>query len=124
MDTAAKNVLGTELQSCSAQPLTGYYRDGCCHTGPQDSGRHVVCAQMTDEFLNFTAGKGNDLITPQPHFQFPGLKAGDRWCLCAIRWREAYEAGYAPPVILESCHEQALQYTSLEALKSHQLILS
>lgn len=121
MDTAAKNVLGTELQTCSTDPLTGYYRNGCCHTGPQDSGRHVICAQMTDEFLNFSAGKGNDLITPQPPFQFPGLQAGDRWCLCALRWREAFQAGVAPPVILAATHEQVLQYVTLEMLRAHEL---
>lgn len=121
MDIAAKNVLGTELQVCSTDPLTGYYRNGCCHTGPQDSGRHVICAQMTDEFLRFTAGRGNDLITPQPHYQFPGLKAGDRWCLCALRWREAFEAGVAPPVILAATHAQVLQYVTLEMLRAHEL---
>lgn len=121
MDTSAKNVLGTELQTCSTNPLTGYYRNGCCHTGPQDSGRHVICAQMTEEFLHFTASKGNDLMTPQPHYQFPGLKVGDRWCLCALRWREAYEAGVAPPVILAATHAQVLQYVTIDMLHAHEL---
>jgi uncharacterized protein (DUF2237 family) len=124
MDTAAKNVLGTELQSCSTQPLTGFYRNGCCHTGPQDTGRHLVCAQMTSEFLTFSAGKGNDLMTPLPAFQFPGLQAGDRWCLCALRWREAFEAGVAPPVILAATHEQVLRYVTMEMLTTHQLSIS
>jgi uncharacterized protein (DUF2237 family) len=115
----AKNVLGGELQLCCAAPLTGFYRDGHCHTGPEDHGRHVVCAVMTDEFLEFSRSRGNDLITPRPEYRFPGLKAGDRWCLCALRWKEAYEAEVAPPVILESSHENALRYVELEALRHH-----
>lgn len=117
----AKNVLGEELKSCCFDPLTGFYRDGFCHTGPQDSGRHLVCARMTDDFLEFSRSRGNDLITPYPAYNFPGLKAGDQWCLCALRWREAFRAGVAPPVILEACHEKALAYVTLETLQEHRL---
>ena len=111
-----KNVLGGRLQPCSSSTnkTTGFFRDGSCRTGPTDSGTHVVCAIMTDEFLQFTKSKGNDLITPQ--LGFPGLKAGDKWCLCALRWQEAFEAGKAPPVILESTHESALTYIPKETL--------
>ncbi|MCS6968443.1 MAG: DUF2237 domain-containing protein [Cytophagales bacterium] len=115
----AKNVLGTELQACSFFPLTGYYRDGCCHTGEDDVGMHMVCAIVTDEFLQFTRQKGNDLITPRPEWNFPGLKAGDRWCLCVSRWIEAYHAKVAPPVVLEATHEKTLQYISLDILIEH-----
>ncbi|MEL7021265.1 MAG: DUF2237 domain-containing protein [Bacteroidota bacterium] len=118
---AAKNVLGTDLQSCCFEPKTGYYRDGFCHTGPTDRGIHVVCAEMTDEFLQYSKSKGNDLITPFPQFGFPGLKAGDKWCLCAARWEEARRAGAAPPVVLESTHAKALTITTLEHLKAHEL---
>ncbi len=114
---AAKNVLGTELKSCCTDPMTGYYRDGVCNTGPTDSGRHVVCAEMTQEFLDFTKAQGNDLCTALPQYNFPGLKAGDRWCLCAVRWKEAYDAGKAPKVILESTHAKALDYVKMEALR-------
>src|SRR5687768_9067794 len=96
----ARNVLGDELQSCSEYPLTGFYRDGCCNTGSGDLGVHVVCAEMTEEFLLFSASRGNDLSTPMPDYGFPGLNPGDRWCLCAARWQEAFEAGFAPPVVL------------------------
>ncbi len=116
---STRNVLGSRLERCSTDPLTGFYRDGCCHTGPQDSGRHVVCAEMTEEFLAFTRSRGNDLSTPRPQWQFPGLKPGDRWCLCALRWREALEAGLAPPVHLEATHTKALEYVSLEELQAH-----
>jgi uncharacterized protein (DUF2237 family) len=112
-------VLGGPLGVCSEQPLTGFYRDGCCHTGPQDTGKHVVCAVMTAEFLAFTKSRGNDLSTPVPAYRFPGLKPGDRWCLCALRWREAYEAGAAPPVVLEATNAAALRYVPLEALRAH-----
>ncbi|CAH1001242.1 hypothetical protein LEM8419_02141 [Neolewinella maritima] len=112
-----KNVLGTALQGCCTDPMTGFYRDGVCRTGPQDTGRHVVCAVMTEEFLTFTKSRGNDLSTPVPAYAFPGLKPGDGWCLCALRWKEAYEAGMAPPVRLEATHESALKYVSLEALR-------
>ncbi len=118
----AKNVLGGELQVCSLNPMTGFYRDGCCHTGASDYGVHVVCAQVTEEFLAFSKSRGNDLITPAPMYNFPGLKPGDRWCLCAGRWREALEAGVAPPVILEATHISALEHISLEDLKAHQLL--
>jgi uncharacterized protein (DUF2237 family) len=118
----AKNVLQTELQSCCTDPMTGFYRNGYCHTGPQDTGRHVVCAVMTAEFLAFSKSKGNDLITPIPHYQFPGLKPGDQWCLCALRWKEAFEAGVAPPVVLEATHEKALEYVAFEDLLEHKLV--
>lgn len=124
MDTNAKNVLGTELISCSTSPLTGFYRNDCCHTGPQDTGRHLVCAQMTEAFLTFSAARDNDLMTPLPQFQFPGLQAGDRWCLCVLRWREAYDAGVAPPVILAATHLQVLRYVTLEMLATHELSTS
>ncbi|RME97529.1 MAG: DUF2237 domain-containing protein [Bacteroidetes bacterium] len=113
------NVFGQPLEACSLTPLTGFYRDGCCATGPQDTGRHVICAIMTEEFLQFSLGRGNDLITPQPAYRFPGLQAGDRWCLCALRWREALEAKVAPPVILESTHAAALRYVSMDDLLAH-----
>ena len=115
----AKNVLGGELEECSRNPLTGFYRDGCCNTGPDDLGVHVVCAQMTREFLEFSRSQGNDLISPG--FSFPGLKPGDRWCLCAARWYEAWEAGVAPPVILAATHEAVLQSIPLDLLKAHAL---
>jgi uncharacterized protein len=117
----AKNVLGTPLQSCSTQPLTGFTRNGCCETGPEDIGNHTVCAQVTEEFLAFSQSRGNDLSTPRPEYGFDGLKAGDRWCLCAARWHEAAEAGFAPPVILEATHERALEIVSLGDLKYHEL---
>ncbi|MDX2303109.1 MAG: DUF2237 domain-containing protein [Microscillaceae bacterium] len=115
----AKNVFGQPLEPCSLSPLTGFYRDGCCNTDEYDRGSHVICAQVTQEFLEFSLSKGNDLIKPLLIYNFPGLKPGDRWCLCALRWREALEAGLAPPVILESTHEAALQYVSLEDLQAH-----
>ena len=115
------NVLGTPLKPCCTDPLTGFYRDGICRTGPLDTGRHVVCAVMTEEFLTFTKARGNDLSTPVPAYDFPGLKPGDGWCLCALRWKEAYEAGVAPPVRLEATHEAALRYVSLEALRENQV---
>jgi uncharacterized protein (DUF2237 family) len=119
--TAARNVLGGALQDCSHDPLTGFFRDGCCHTGPQDVGRHLVCARVTEEFLAFSLARGNDLVTPRPEFGFPGLKPGDQWCLCALRWKEAYEAGCAPPVRLDATHENALQFLELAALTAHAL---
>lgn len=115
----ASNVMGTELEPCSHDPLTGFYRDGCCNTGGEDLGVHVVCARMTDEFLAFSAAVGNDLSTPVPAFGFPGLRAGDQWCLCASRWAEALEAGVAPPVVLASTHVAALEYVSREDLRAH-----
>ncbi|CCQ52616.1 DUF2237 family protein [Crocosphaera watsonii WH 8501] len=116
-----KNVLGTDLQLCCSNPMTGYYRDGYCRTGGQDFGVHVVCAQMTAEFLTFTKQQGNDLSTPIPAYDFPGLKPGDRWCLCASRWQEAKEAGVAPPVILDATHIRALEVVSLDELKQYAL---
>lgn len=112
-----KNVLGGPLTCCCTRPLTGFYRDGFCRTDEQDQGRHVVCAIMTEAFLTFTRQRGNDLTTPRPDYQFPGLKPGDRWCLCALRWREAHDAGMAPPVLLACTHERALQYIPIEALR-------
>jgi uncharacterized protein (DUF2237 family) len=122
--TNATNVLGTALLACSTEPMTGYYRDGCCNTGGGDMGVHVVCAQMTAEFLAFTKAQGNDLSTPVPAFQFPGLKPGDRWCLCAGRWQEALEAGVAPPVVLGATHAAALEHVNLSDLKDHALDLA
>ena len=116
---SATNVLGTELVPCSTDPMTGFYRDGCCTTGGGDMGVHVVCAQMTAEFLAYTQAQGNDLSTPVPAFQFPGLKPGDRWCLCAARWQEALEAGVAPPVVLEATHAAAVEHVSLADLKTY-----
>ncbi len=116
--TGEKNVLGTDLVIAGTTPLTGYYRDGFCSTGNADRGVHVIAATITDEFLQFSKSKGNDLITPMPQYNFPGLKAGDCWCLCASRWKEAYDAGVAPPVILEATHERALDFASIDALKS------
>lgn len=115
----AKNVLGRELQPCSVDPMTGFYRDGCCHTGEGDIGLHIVCAQMTEEFLEFSTSRGNDLVTPNPMFGFPGLKPGDRWCLCAQRWKEAFAAGVAPPVLLEATHISTLEFVDLEDLQRH-----
>lgn len=116
---AAKNVLGGELQSCSTDPMTGFYRDGCCNTGGSDTGLHVVCAVVDAEFLDFSRSRGNDLSTPNPAFQFPGLLPGDRWCLCAARWKEAYDAGQAPGVVLKATHISALEFANLEELQEH-----
>lgn len=118
----AKNVLGKNLQPCCFEPRTGWYRDGFCNTDAQDRGVHVVCAVMTDEFLQFSSKCGNDLITPMPAYNFPGLKAGDKWCLCVSRWKEALEAGVAPPVVLESTHQKALETVSFEALLEFKLV--
>src|SRR6056297_1779882 len=119
MDNSAKNVFGQSLKECSNDPLTGFYRDGCCHTGPQDSGRHLVCAIMTAEFLDFSMEMGNPLKTPMPQYNFPGLKAGDQWCLCALRWKEAYEAGVAPKVNLEATNEKVLDFVTMDQLLEH-----
>lgn len=119
MDDAGLNVLGGPLEPCSVDPLTGFYRDGTCRTGPQDVGLHVVCAQMTEDFLAFSRRVGNDLSTPRPAWGFPGLRPGDRWCVCADRWREAHEAGVAPPVCLEATHVSALEFASLDDLRAH-----
>jgi uncharacterized protein (DUF2237 family) len=112
------NVLGTPLVPCSYDPLTGFFRDGCCKTDQHDHGSHVVCAKVTQAFLDFSLQRGNDLITPRPEYRFTGLKAGDRWCLCARRWREAFKAGVAPPVILECTHQKALEFFTLTELSS------
>lgn len=114
-----KSVLGTPLQPCCHSPRTGFYRDGFCHTGDNDPGQHVVCTIMTEEFLEFSKSRGNDLSTPRPEFGFPGLKPGDQWCLCALRWKEAFDAGQAPDVLLASTHESATQSIPLEALAEH-----
>jgi len=119
-----RNVFGEPLAECSVAPLTGFFRDGCCNTGPEDLGSHTVCAIMTDEFLTFSKAAGNDLSTPMPEFGFPGLKEGDRWCLCAARWQEAFEAGFAPKVVLSATHERALQIVSLSDLKRHAIDLA
>ena len=116
--TEEKNVLGTDLQIAGTNPLTGYYRDGFCSTGESDRGVHVIAATLTDEFLQFTKSQGNDLTTPSPQYNFPGLKAGDCWCLCARRWKQAYDARIAPPVILEATHEKALEFATIEELKN------
>ena len=118
---SARNVLGGPLQPCSFDPNTGFFRDGHCHTCAQDHGSHTVCAVMTAEFLAFSKSRGNDLTTPMPQYEFPGLKPGDHWCLCAGRWLEAYEAGKAPRVDLEATNEAALTIVPLEALKEHAL---
>ena len=115
----ALNVLGTPLQTCSTDPLTGFYRDGCCSTGGDDAGVHVVCARVTAEFLEFSKAAGNDLSTPRPEFGFAGLKPGDQWCLCASRWAEAFEAGMAPPVVHAATHMRALEWCSLDDLRAH-----
>lgn len=113
------NVLGTELEPCSFDPLTGFFRDGHCRTEGRDPGFHAVCAVMTEEFLAFSVSVGNDLVTPRPEWHFPGLRAGDRWCLVAMRWQEALEAGVAPPVVLEATHASALEFVSLADLEAH-----
>ena len=113
------NVVGGALLTCSSAPLTGFFRDGCCSTGPDDLGSHTVCAVMTDEFLDFSREAGNDLSTPRPEWGFAGLREGDRWCLCASRWLEAYEAGRAPEVVLGATHERALEVVPIEALLAH-----
>ena len=114
----ALNVLGSALVPCSYDPLTGFYRDGCCKTDEHDAGSHVVCAKVTQEFLDLSITVGNDLSTPRPQYRFVGLKAGDRWCLCARRWQEAFQAGVAPPVVLESTHERALDFVTLAQLQT------
>ena len=118
-DETALNVLGQELLPCSNAPLTGFFRNGCCETGPDDLGLHTVCAVMTSEFLAFSRRAGNDLSTPRPDLHFPGLKPGDRWCLCAPRWKEALDAGAAPGVVLEATHEETLAIVTLDVLKAY-----
>jgi uncharacterized protein (DUF2237 family) len=118
-DETARNVLGGELEPCSRNPLTGFFRNGCCETGPDDLGLHTVCAVMTERFLAYSKSVGNDLSTPQPAYHFPGLKPGDRWCLCAPRWKEALDDGEAPPVVLEATHEETLAIVPLGVLKDY-----
>jgi uncharacterized protein (DUF2237 family) len=115
----AKNVLGEDLIPCSTDPMTGYYRDGCCNTGQGDMGLHLVCAEMTSEFLEFSMSRGNDLSTPRPEYQFPGLKPGDNWCICMQRWKEAASAGVAPKIHLARTHISALEFADLDELKAH-----
>ena len=121
MSAVAMNVLGGKLLPCSYDPLTGYLRDGCCSTDESDHGTHVVCARMTAEFLSFSLERGNDLITPRPEWRFAGLDPGDRWCLCVNRWKEAMDAGCAPPVVLECTHVRALDFVGLNELQQHAL---
>jgi uncharacterized protein (DUF2237 family) len=115
------NILGTELEPCGLDPVTGFYRDGCCNVGAEDVGVHAVCAEMTEPFLAFSIDAGNDLSTPRPEFGFAGLQPGDRWCICASRWQEAFEAGVAPPVHLAATHASAAEWCSIEGLKAHAL---
>lgn len=119
-----RSVFGRPLTPCSKRPKTGFFRDGCCNTAPEDEGAHVVCAQMTQEFLAFSRASGNDLSTPAPQAGFPGLSPGDRWCLCAARWKEAFLAGCAPPVYLASTHERVLDYVTFDVLRQHALDLN
>lgn len=114
MSEQSKNVFGEPITVCSEDPQTGFYRNGCCDSDKDDAGRHMVCAVMTDEFLGFSKAMGNDLSTPMPQYNFPGLKAGDRWCLCVLRWKEAYDANMAPKVVLEATNEKALDFVSME----------
>ena len=123
-DERPLNVLGAPLEPCCHEPRTGWYRDGSCRTGPDDHGRHVICARVDAAFLAFSAAAGNDLSTPHPEFGFPGLKPGDRWCLCAARWKEALEAGAAPPVLLRATEASALEVVSIEELSAHALDLN
>jgi len=118
-DNKAKNVLGTKLEPCCFEPKTGFYRDGFCNTDHNDHGRHIICAIMTDEFLEFSKKMGNDLVTPILEYDFPGLKSGDKWCLCILRWKEALENNIAPKIILESCHQKCLEYVSIDDLKNN-----
>ena len=118
----AKNVLGNPLEICCTSPMTGFHRDGFCQTGPDDLGSHTVCAQVTAAFLSFSKKIGNDLSTPRPEYGFPGLKPGDKWCVCVTRWEEAFMAGVAPPIVLESTHERALDVVELAELRAHALV--
>ena len=113
------NVLGLPLHACSLNPRTGFYRDGCCNTGPDDHGSHTICVQMSAEFLMFSRAMGNDLSTPAPQYGFKGLRPGDRWCLCASRWKEALDADMAPPVVLQATHQRALEIVELDDLLRH-----
>ncbi len=123
MMDARLNVLGETLATCSEAPMTGFFRDGCCNTSPEDLGSHTVCVRVTAEFLEFSRSRGNDLSTPMPEFGFPGLQPGDQWCLCAARWQEAFEAGVAPRVVLTATHAAALKIVRLADLKQHALDL-
>jgi uncharacterized protein (DUF2237 family) len=122
MSREALNVLGTPLLTCSIEPLTGWFRDGCCRTGKGDHGVHVVCVRVSQAFLEYSKSRGNDLSTPHPEYQFPGLKPGDRWCLCAARWQEAFKAGSAPDIVLEATHESALEFIDLADMKRHAVL--
>jgi len=119
MTMGAKNVLGEPLETCGTDPMTGFYRDGCCNTGRDDAGLHLVCTIVTDEFLEFSQSRGNDLSTPIPEYQFPGLVQGDRWCLCVLRWKEAFQAGVAPQVVLAATHISTLEFVDLSDLTNH-----
>lgn len=119
MTSPARNVLGGDLQECGSDPMTGFYRDGCCNSGPEDQGSHTVCAVATQEFLAHQQRVGNDLSTPMPMYRFPGLRPGDRWCVVAVRWLQAYQDGVAPPVVLAATHERALEVIALAALQEH-----
>lgn len=121
---AQLNVFGEPLEACSMRPLTGFYRSGCCHTGPDDFGVHTICVEVTRDFLEFSKSRGNDLSTPMPEFGFPGLEEGDRWCLCAMRWKEAFDANMAPRVVLTATHERTLEIVDLKELKAYALDLS
>jgi uncharacterized protein (DUF2237 family) len=123
-ESGQRNVFGDPVAACSLAPRTGFFRDGCCHTGPEDIGLHTVCVEVTAAFLAFSKTRGNDLSTPQPDFGFPGLRPGDRWCLCAARWQEALEAGAAPRVVLAATHEATLEVVALADLKRHALDLA
>lgn len=118
-DDAPKNILGNPLEVCCTDPMTGFFRDGYCNTNHMDRGSHVVCAEVTEEFLEYTKSRGNDLSTPNPAHRFPGLKPGDGWCLCALRWLEAHEAGVAPPIKPAATHEKTLEYIPLEILNNY-----
>ena len=117
--STVQNVLGSELEICCTSPMTGFYRDGCCRTGAEDFGLHLVCAQVTPAFLAFSKARGNDLTTPAPQYGFPGLKPGDRWCMCVSRWQEALDAGVAPPVVMAATHASTLEYADMQTLKAH-----
>ena len=122
--TEALNVLGEKLEICCTSPMTGFYRDGYCQTGVSDVGSHIICAELTEDFLEFTKRRGNDLSTPRPEYLFPGLKSGDRWCLCVSRWKEALNSGVAPPVVLSATHQKALEVLPLEVLQEHSLTIN
>ncbi len=119
--STSKNVLGNPLEICCKSPVTGFYRNGCCDTGAEDFGLHLVCAKVTAEFLQYSKAQGNDLVTPMPMYNFPGLKPGDKWCLCVSRWQEALDDGFAPPIVLASTHEKTLQFIPLEVLQEHSI---